>query len=263
MTSTARAELAGQLSTLGLGAGDDVLVHCSMRRLGPVDGGPAAVAGALRDVVGPRGTVVVPAQTPNNSVSSDAYRAATRDMTAEQRRAYEDGIQGFDPARTPAYGMGVFAEHVRKLPGAVRSAHPQASFCAWGPAAADLMGVHDLDCHLGERSPLAALYARAAKVLLLGPGYEACTALHLAEYRRANPPAVRAYRCWIVDRGTRLRLDFRAAHLDAGCFPELGAGLDRQPFSRTGRVGAAPARLLPVRSAVDFAVSWMNTRTPR
>ncbi|XVU25350.1 aminoglycoside N(3)-acetyltransferase [Actinoplanes sp. CA-054009] len=264
MTTAARQRsLIAELRALGLAAGDVVLVHCSMRSVGQIIGGAAALARALRAAVGPGGTLVVPAQTPGNSVSSDAYRAATDGMTDEERRAYEERMPGFDVRRTPSFGVGAFAEYVRRRPGAIRSGHPQTSFSAWGRRARELMRVHDLDCHLGERSPLAALERANAKTLLLGVGYESCTALHLAEYRLRRPPIVRPYRCYELERGHRVRREFRAPHLDAAPFALIGLGLDDQPFTRKGRIGQATTRLLPIRATVRFAVGWMDRNPGR
>ncbi|XVV12649.1 aminoglycoside N(3)-acetyltransferase [Actinoplanes sp. CA-131856] len=262
-TAIRQRALTAQLRALGLAGGDVVLVHCSMRSAGPIAGGAAALAGAIRAAVGPGGTLVVPAQTPGNSVSSDAYRAATDGMTNEERRAYEDRMPGFDVRRTPSYGVGAFAEYVRRRPGALRSGHPQTSFSAWGRRARELMRVHDLDSHLGERSPLAALERANAKTLLLGVGYESCTALHLAEYRLRRPPIVRQYRCYELERGQRVRRDFHAPHLDAAPFTSIGLSLDDQPFTRKGTIGRAPARLLPIRAMVRFAVGWLDRNPAR
>lgn len=51
------ADLQSTLRALGLRPGDLVMVHASLRALGPVDGGPAAVLDALLDVIGPAGTL--------------------------------------------------------------------------------------------------------------------------------------------------------------------------------------------------------------
>jgi Aminoglycoside N3''-acetyltransferase len=239
-----------------------VLVHCSLRRVGPVVGGPATVLTALREVLGPDGTVVVPTQTADNSTTSPSFRAATRGLDAAQIAEYEAALPGFDSTRTPSQRMGAFAEHIRCQPGSVRSGHPQTSFTALGPRAGALMAIHDLDCHLGERSPLAALYTANANVLLLGVGYEVCTALHLAEYRLPWPAPVRPYRCYVRAGERRERLDFMAADLVDYDFPELGADLDRQSFVTSGRVGNALATVMPVRAAVDFAVRWLTGHAP-
>ncbi|MGC5017732.1 aminoglycoside N(3)-acetyltransferase [Micromonospora sp. DT47] len=251
-----RARLVADLRALGLRAGGDLLVHCALRQLGPLEQGPATLAAALREVLGPAGTLLVPTETAGNSTTSRAFRSAIRGMDPARIARYEAALPGWDRHATPSQEMGVFAEHVRRTPGAVRSDHPQTSFAALGPRARELTDGHDLDCHLGERSPVGRLHAAAGQILLLGVGYEACSALHLAEYRLPVPPPHRDYRCYRLVGGRRVRLDFRALDLDDGDFPALGSDLDGAPFVRHGRVGNAAARLLPVRATVDFAVDW-------
>jgi aminoglycoside 3-N-acetyltransferase len=252
-----RNHIVSDLSALKLAYGRAILVHCSMRQIGHIVGGPATLLDALFEVIGPYATVVVPTQTANNSNSSPVFRAATRGMSPAQLAAYVERMAGFDVAGTPSFGMGAFAEYVRQLPDAVRSSHPQSSFAAVGPDAKELMAIHDLNCHLGERSPVAALYKAEADTLLIGVGYEACTVLHLAEYRLPGPAPVRLHRCFVNTNGKRISQEFRALHLDAEPFGRLGADIDREPFVKSGLVGRAPSKVLPVRAAVDFAVTWM------
>ncbi|WP_328424781.1 MULTISPECIES: AAC(3) family N-acetyltransferase [unclassified Micromonospora] len=252
-----RPRLAADLRALGVRPGACLLVHCGLRRVGPLERGPATLAGALRDVLGPAGTLLVPTQTAGNSTTSRTYLAATAGMDAAQLARYEAALPGWDGRTTPSQRMGALAEFVRCAPGAVRSDHPQTSFAALGPRARQLTDRHDLDCHLGERSPMGALCAADGQILLLGVGYEACSALHLAEYRLPVPPPERDYRCFRLVDGRRVRLDFRALDLDDSDFPTVGAALDGEPFVRHGRVGRASARLLPLRATVDFAVGWL------
>lgn len=257
-------ELTTELLTLGVQPGQDLLVHCSLRRVGPVAGGPRTLLRALRAAIGPNAILVVPAQTTHNSLSSPEFRAATVGLDPVERAQFVAAMPGFDPLTTPSNGMGVLAEHVRTTPGSVRSAHPQSSFAALGPRAAECMSGHDLDCPLGERSPLGWLYRAKAAVLLLGVGYEACTAFHLAEYRLSGGPARRQYQCFTMQDGTRKEHIFTDIDLDAGDFGELGDRIDSEPFVRRGRVGSATdCRLLPIRSAVDFAVTWPPFRRRR
>ncbi|WP_433830741.1 aminoglycoside N(3)-acetyltransferase [Actinoplanes sp. CA-015351] len=251
--------LVADLSALGLAEGGPVLVHCSMRRIGWIDGGVSTLLAAIREVSGSEGTVVVPTHTPNNSLTSPVYRAATAGMTADERARYEDGMPGFDPATTASYGVGVFAEHVRSHPGALRSAHPQTSFAALGPAASAIVTTHDLDCHLGERSPLGALYQAEASILLLGIGMEKCTALHLAEYRLPQPAKIMEYSCFVTENGQRRIERFEALKLDDSDFGEAGRDLLRQPWATTGRVGDAEAHLVPLVPAVDQAEEWFTS----
>ena len=55
-----QAELVDGLRALGLGAGDVVFVQSAMRTFGPIAGGAETVVAALMDVLGDRGTLVVP-----------------------------------------------------------------------------------------------------------------------------------------------------------------------------------------------------------
>jgi aminoglycoside 3-N-acetyltransferase len=252
----ARSQLARDFTRLGLAPGQDLIVHCSLRRMGWVPGGAETVLAALREAAGPHATIVVPTQTAGNSTTSRAYHAAVAGMNTAQRGDYERAMPGFDPKSSASHGMGRLAEFIRVQPDAVRSNHPQASFTALGPAADRLMKVHDLDCHLGERSPLAALYDGAA-ILLLGVGYEACTALHLAEYRLPWTLRAKRYQCYVMAGGRRRKVEFDGADLDDSDFPALGRALDDQPFVTVGEVGSATARLLPMRNAVDYAIGWM------
>jgi aminoglycoside 3-N-acetyltransferase len=257
-----RDRLATDLRALGLQPGQDLLIHCSLRRIGPVDGGAATLLNALTDVLGPAATLVVPTQTTLNSLSSPAFVAATSGLDAAGRARFIAAMPGFDPATTPSIGMGVFAEYLRTRPAAVRSDHPQVSFAALGPGARACTSVHDLNCHLGDRSPLGWLYEANADIVLLGVGYSACTAFHLAEYRLPSAP-LRRYYCFTNEGGIRVAREFTDIDLDDSDFELLGAALDSASVPdtvyavRCGPVGSAACRLMQMRVAVDFARAWM------
>jgi aminoglycoside 3-N-acetyltransferase len=250
--------LAADLRRLGLQAGDVVLVHAATRRIGPVPGGAAGVAAALADVIGTEGTLVVPTHTAANSDTSSLHLAQIAGLTPRQIWRFRARMPPFDPVTTPSTGMGRLAEHVRTSPGAIRSAHPQTSFAALGPLADKLMSGHRLSCHLGEFSPLARLYEVDARILLLGVGYDVCTAFHLAEYRyRASPPR-REYRCVVAEGGRRRWCRYEDVVLDDRDFGQIGADLEQAGVAATERVGAAECRLLSLAPAVDFAVAWLR-----
>ena len=253
-----RAMMAEDLVRLGLGEGDLVLVHASLRSLGFVVGGAVAVVEALRDAIGERGTLVVPTTTSDNS---DPSRwASTRKQAVPESWWPEirSQLPAFDPAVTPSHGVGTLAETVRTWPGARRSRHPQTSFAALGADAEKLMAVHDLDCHYGPASPLGTLAGLPAKILLLGVPYAVCTAFHHAEYFQPDPP-VREYECVIDDGEGRRWYRYRDVVLDDSDFGELGAALEASPSAariRRGPVGEADCRLVPLGEAVHFATGW-------
>ncbi|MEW2423176.1 aminoglycoside N(3)-acetyltransferase [Streptomyces nigra] len=262
-------QLAHDLRALGLRSGDVVLVHSSLRRIGPTTRGPGTVADALRTAVGASGTIVVPTFTAPNSFSSPAYRERVRGLTAEEIEAYRRTMPGFDAATTPSAGMGAVAERVRTTPGARRSGHPQTSLTAWGPLADFITRDHPLDCPLGEDSPLGKLYRLDARILLLGVGFASCTAFHLGEYRSPDPP-IRRYDCFVTE-GTRAdgaprrrHRWFESVDLDDRDFARLGAWLEDEHTDtgervvRRGPVGGGIARLLPLADSVDLAVEWFK-----
>lgn len=246
--------LATSVRALGLRQGMTVLMNASLSSLGDVDGGATTVVAAIRDALGPGGTLVSPATNEENSDTSRAYLARVAGMTPEQARAFRDTMPPFDPATTPA-NSGRIAEEIRRTPGAIRSAHPQSSFVAIGPRAREFMADHPLDCHLGEASPLGKLYAAGAWVLLLGVGYRSCSALHLAEYRYRPDPPRRTYRCVLPGQGWR---EFTDVVLDDSDFENIGELIDKTVIHEQGYVGHANCKLMPMRDIVDFAAAWMR-----
>jgi len=260
-----RQQLVADLQALGVGRGGDFLIHCSLRRIGPVDGGAATLLEALIEVAGPQSTLVVPTHTTLNSLTSRAHRAAVAGFDEDELARYIADMPGFDPAWTPSEGMGALAEQVRTSPSAERSHHPITSFSALGLRARDCTSVHELDCHLGDQSPLGWLYAADAAILLLGVEYTACTAFHLAEYHLPWVPPVQLYHCFTAEEGERVTREFPAPALDDSDFGQLGAALEAAAADglRVGDVGSGTGRLVSLRAAVDFGVSWLTAHRPQ
>ncbi|MFE0462084.1 aminoglycoside N(3)-acetyltransferase [Kitasatospora sp. NPDC058965] len=248
-------QLVEQLRMLGVGPDTGVLlVHAALRALGPVAGGSAAVLAALRTALGPGGTLVAYTATPENSATSRLHREATAHLSAEQRAAHLAAMPPFDPAATPCSPtVGRLSEELRRTPGARRSAHPQTSFAALGPLAGRLLADHPYHCHLGERSPLGALYRAGASVLLLGAPLTSCTAFHLAEYRVPGRPQKR-YGAVVRGRGW---VGFDGVDLDDGHFPAMLVDVLPELKAVTGPVGGGTALLMPLRPAVDAATEWL------
>jgi aminoglycoside 3-N-acetyltransferase len=248
-----RDDLAGDLATLGVRPGDTLLVHSSLRRLGYVPGGAVAVVEALLAAVGPVGTLVVPTQTGDNSDPSGWSRPP---VPPEWWPVIREHTPGFDPRVTPSQHMGAIPEVVRTWPGALRSSHPQTSFAALGPRAEEIVAVHDLDCQLGDRSPLGALGSLGARVLLLGAGFDSCTAFHLAEYQVAGQPRIWHGAAVRTETG-RAWVTFEDLDLDEDDFPEIGAALVEAGRVSSGAVGDADAHLFALGEGVAFAARWM------
>jgi aminoglycoside 3-N-acetyltransferase len=254
-----REALVDDLRALGVQPGQVLLVHASLRAIGQVDGGAATVVAAIREAAGNEaGTVVMSAATEANSDTSRAYQARIAGMSAAQAAEYRNRMTAFDEASTPATGVGSIAEALRITPGAVRSSHPQSSFAAIGPVAAELMARHPLTSHLGMDSPLGRLYQRDTLILLLGVGYQACSALHLAEYLYTETPPMRNYACVITANGLRQWATYQDVVLHDSDFTEIGKFVDVEADVRRGYVGGAACRLVPMRDTVDCAADWLR-----
>ncbi len=253
-----RETLVSDLRALGVRQGQTLLVHASLRGIGWVEGGAATVVAALRESVGEAGTIVMPTTTEENSTTSRAHLKLIAGMSPQWVEEYRAQMPAFDRLHTPAIGAGKIAEALRTTGGAVRSDHPQSSFAAIGEHAATLMAGHPLVSHLGEESPLAALYDLSdAAILMIGVGYEACSALHLAEYRYANRPPTRVYECVVSIDGKRHWVNYRDVVLDDQEFGLIGSDVDKRVAGASGYVGNAECRLMPLRDVVDVATGWM------
>src|SRR3954447_26728652 len=122
-----RQDLASDLSSLGLGADDVVMVHASLRAVGQVAGGPDQVHLAIKDVITDRGTMFMYASCP-------AYvdEVGRGNLTPEQEAEVLAILPPFDAhtARS-ARDNGALVELFRTYPGSRVNAHP-ARFVVWG-----------------------------------------------------------------------------------------------------------------------------------
>lgn len=226
-----RERLAGQLRALGVRPGGVLVVHTSFRAVGPVEGGPLGLIAALREALGPAGTLVMPTMT--------------------------DGESPFDPATTPTVGMGITAELFWRQPGVVRSGHPGGSFAAAGPHAPEICAPQPLSPPHGPDSPVGRAHALGGQVLLLGVGHSEDTTLHLAEALAPVPYAV-SHPCVVVVDGQARTIDIpETDHCCAG-FRQVDAWLRARGLQREGTVGRAEARLADAADLVTTVVARLR-----
>ena len=162
-----RAQLAADLRTLGVAAGDSVFLHSSLKSLGFVDGGPATVIAALQEAIGPDGTLLLPTYwLPGGTI-----------LGTVQMQDYV-----FD-ARVHGTNMGALPRTFLQMPGVRRSIHPTHSVSALGRHAGHLTDSHHLAPSVfGDGSPWQRFAALPrAKVLGLGISMGPVTFYHLLE----------------------------------------------------------------------------------
>ncbi len=242
--------LRKDLQKLGVCSGDTLFVHSSLSAIGWVCGGQVAVCNALLDAVGKNGTVVMPAHTPGNS---DPAEWEAPPVPAAWHAAIRETMPPFDRDKSPSEGVGAIAECFRHYPGALRSAHPQTSFCACGRDAAYITADHALTPQFGDDSPIGKGLQMDAKVLLLGVGYNRCSALHYAETKLSKQSVKMG--ASVSENGVALWKWFYDTDFDADRFPSIGVAFEAQTGSvKIGFVGQAECRLFSMRQAIDFAL---------
>ncbi len=233
MEETPIAVLVEQLVALGVRRGGVLLVHSSFRAIRPVEDGPSSVIAALRQAIGHRGTLVMPAMT--------------------------DGESPFDPASTPTFEMGVVPELFWRQPGVLRSTHPGGSFAAAGPAAGQICAAQPLEPPHGPDSPVGRVHQLGGQVLLLGVGHDANTTLHLAEALAKVPYAV-THPCVVVADGAPRTIEI--AETDHCCrnFALADGWLRFTGAQREGPFGHAQARLMESTAVVETALRHLRAR---
>lgn len=252
--------LRRDLTAIGVRAGDVLLVHSSLARIGWVCGAEVAVVQALLEAVGQEGTLVMPA---HSGANSDPAQWQHPPVPREWWDTIYATMPPFDKDCTPTHRMGRIAECFRCYHGTVRSDHPQTSFCANGPLADEIVGAHPLVPQFGVDSPLGKMYRLDAKVLLLGVGYDRCTSFHLAEVLTGRMPVVRMGAALRAARGERRWAWFDDVDPNGDDFERIGADYEAHADGVViGRIGNAISRLFAMAPAVDFATRWMLEDRP-
>jgi aminoglycoside 3-N-acetyltransferase len=250
-----KASVAADLQHLGVRGGQLLMVHSSLNSIGYVLlGGAQAVVRALIEILGPGGTLTMPAFSPE---VSDPATWGDRPFGGTHLELAQDHVPVFDVAVTPT-SMGVIAETFRNWPGVLRSAHPQVSIAARGPLAERIITPHELAWGQGAGSPFERLYDFDAALLLLGVGFNRATLLHFAESRA--PHGRRKTRRIPVDRdGVRTWLLVPDVGDDLNTYvPRIGEEFLEARHASSGLVGQAPSTLVSSRALVDFATDFLS-----
>lgn len=244
--------LKKQLEAMGIGHGDRIMVHSSLKSMGWIAGGPQAVIEALMETVTDRGTIVMPAQSADNS---DPVYWMEPPIPENWHEKLRETLPAYDPHLTPLRGMGKIAECFHRHPLTIRSPHPAHSFMAWGSEAAEWMRDHPLEDSFGDGSPLAKMMASDLKILFIGVGFDSCTALHFAEFAqedRTTSPQGAA----IMLGGQRVWQRFDCVDMDSDRFPEIAN--DFPGDIHTGTLGQAETKLTAMRPLVEFGIQWLK-----
>lgn len=262
------AELADDMRRLGVSDGDTLMVHASLRAIGPVEGGADGVIEALEAAVGPNGTLLM-------LLGARDDWDWVNGRPEHEREALLADAEPFDPEHTPAQpDVGVLAEVFRTRPGTLVDTQPEGRFAARGTGAAALLGETPWNDYYGPGSVLERLMQSGGRVLRMGADPDTTTVLHHAEYLADVPDKrrVRRYRRVLGPDGPVIRV-VEGLDDEDGIVPD-----DQQPAedyfavilgeylatgrAPIGRVGGADSHLLDAADIVEFGARWMEAHLP-
>ena len=144
-----KSRLVQDLRKLGVEENDNLLVKCSIRSLGPVQGGINTVLESLLEAVGEKGSVIGMSYT-------YCYKLPLSKKNAQKV------FHRYTPTNT-----GAFNQYLIHHSSAMRSQHPVNSFVGIGPKAYELLKEHDSS--KPAREPILRLSKeKNSKGLLLG-----------------------------------------------------------------------------------------------
>jgi aminoglycoside 3-N-acetyltransferase len=257
-----RAALADDFRALGVARGDVVMLHASVRAVGEVAGGPDEIHLALKDAIGPRGTLLMYAGCPRY-----VDEIGRGNLSAEREAELLEKLPPFD-ARTArsARDNGALVELLRTSPGSLVNPHP-ARFVVWGAGADHLLSRQPWDFAFGRDSLLERFVELDGRILLLGSDHDNVTFLHYAEHIADIPDKrVVRFKVPVEAHGARVWREMAEFDTSAGAHANwppdffariVGAHL-AAAGNRGGRVGHAHAHLLRARALLDFALRTMT-----
>ncbi len=255
----APSRITSDLRALGVSAGQVLMLHASVKAVGPVMGGPNTLLQSLLDVLTPSGTLMMYAGWQD-------IPDFVGELTPEAQAAYLAEHPAFDPATSRSVRENsILAEFLRTWPGTRRSGNPEASMVANGARAELLTRDHPLNYGYGVGSPLARLVEAEGRVLMLGAPLDTITLLHHAEYTaRLRHKQIIRYSCPFLDDGRTTWVDIEDLATgdphDAYTFEGIALAYLAENRGRTGCVGDAECYLLEAADLHRFAVEWLETR---
>lgn len=245
-----RSSFAQNLQDAGVAAGDVAMIHTSISRMGWIVGGVQTLLDGLFDVVGSRGTLVMPGFS---SQLSDPAGWERPPVPGDWHKTIRDEMPVFDAERTSTHGLSKLNEAFRALKSTRRSTHPIDSFLANGLMAETITENHPLSGSLGSDGPLGRLYDLNAKVVFLGSGFDTCTCFHLAEYDRPNAKWARVHYPTSRENGVTLWPDQSELLFEVATFARIGADFEAETshVRQSGEI-----KSFGLVEAVDFARNW-------
>jgi len=237
-----KEQLLKQIQELGIQPSDTLLIHSSMKSIGPVDGGADTVLDAFIEYM-QDGLLIFPTHT-------------WKQMNAE--------YNVFDVVNEPSC-VGILTELFRKRPGVIRSWHPTHSVAALGKDANEYVsGEEQWDTPCPRQGCWGKLYDRHAKILFIGCGLNRNTIIHGVEEWNNIPNRLTGHQPLkvLTPDGRLLDTPMRRHHSPVGNISEnyiiLEEPLVDSGIATIGRLGDARTILCDVVPMVDLTSSFLQ-----
>lgn len=258
-----RPQLAAHCRALGVGPGDVVMVHASVKAVGAIAGGPDEIHLALKDALTPDGTLLMYASCPQY-----VDEVGRGNLSADAEAEVLEKLPAFDAATArAARDNGILVEFFRSYPGTRVNDHP-ARFAAWGRHAAHLFSSQPWNYAFGAGSALERFVALDGKILLLGCDHDTVTFLHYVEHvADIRDRRVARFKVPVAERGERVWRDMEEYDTSAAgahanwpdrFFAKIVDSYLAGARNGGGRVGDAPSYLLSARELRAFAQPLME-----
>jgi aminoglycoside N3'-acetyltransferase len=256
-----RDALQRDLAALGVAPGDALMLHVSLRAIGPIENGATGLLDAITTAVGSNGTLlmVLGAEIAHDWVNS---------RPESERPGLLADTPVFDPLEAPVFAeVGSFAEVFRRTPGTQVSDNPSGRFGARGHLAEMLLRDAPWHDYYGPGSPLDRLCKTGGKILRIGANPDTTTVLHYAEYLADVPDKRRVrrhYRCQSPDgpvvREVECLDDENGIVLVEGedYFARILKDYLALGRARRGRIGSAAAELIDAKDIAFYGARWMT-----
>lgn len=257
-----RQELADDFRRLGVAPGDTVMLHASVRAVGPIAGGPDQIHLALKDALTETGTLLMYA-----SISEGYDDIGRGHLSADVERELLEKMPAFDAQTVRAQrDNGTLVEFFRTYPGSIVNEHV-TRFVVWGKHASYLISEQPWDFALGARSALERLVQLQGKILMLGCDHDTATFLHYAEHILDIPDKrIVRFKVPVKEGGKRVWRDMMEVDSSKGAhenwpdrfFADIVDGYLANTNNAGGKVGDAPSFLVDTPGLLEFAMQRMK-----
>jgi aminoglycoside 3-N-acetyltransferase len=237
----------------GMAPGDTVVVHASLKAVGWISGGANTMVDALLQVIGPQGTLIVPAQYTAN-LDPGLLEPPLDPTLASVLRQSQPPFRG---KATHLPTMGALTTAVQLDERSKLSDHPTCAVLAIGKHAQWITADHPLTPAFGLGSPYDKASQLNAKGLLIGVDYAVVSALHTVQVQTRSVP-------WVIHSAMRgpLEAPTRTEYLDlayaSDAFNALGAAFEQTHPVTITPLGQTVLRRFALNDLLGFAKTWME-----